>query len=96
VPIKTWQLLDSLTAVARRVFPGADLLDSDSEAVLQKKIDDFISWSIFRERFRNEGVLPILIFFRAKENELKNLKIYYLKKAKNMELLSTYLRESYV
>lgn len=96
VPVKTWQILDNLNAVARRVFPGLELGESEPEALLQKKIDDFISGSIFRDRFRNESVLPILVFFRAKENEIKNLKIYYLKKAKQMETLSSYLRESYV
>jgi vacuolar-type H+-ATPase subunit C/Vma6 len=96
VPVKTWNILDTLAAVGRRVFPGVELGENEGEAVLQKKIDDFISWSLFRERFRNESVLPILVFFRAKENEIKNLKIYYLKKAKQMETLSSYLRESYV
>ncbi len=79
-----------------KVFPGVSISALKEEAFVHKEIENFISRSIFKKRYNLWGILPILIFFRAKEIEIKNLKIYYLKQTKNLTKLAEFLQETYV
>ncbi|MFC1517709.1 V-type ATPase subunit [Candidatus Margulisiibacteriota bacterium] len=69
--------------------------DNYEEATLQKEFEDQNSTKLFEQRYPNTGILPILIYFRAKEMEIKNLKTYYLLKAKGLKRLTGFLREVY-
>jgi len=79
----------------KQLFPGLTLAQPIDEALLQRELDDRVSRHLFNQRFTSQGVLPVLVFFRAKELEIKNLKTFYLQKAKNYQKLSDYVRETY-
>lgn len=70
--------------------------ESLEEALLQKEMDDKLSQHLYLKRYPNKCIIPILVFFRAKEMEVKNLKTFYLRQAKDLKRLSDYLRAAYV
>jgi V/A-type H+/Na+-transporting ATPase subunit C len=82
--------------VLTKIFPAIKSDLEEDEALWQKEIEDFLSNILYQKRYPNEGVLPILIFFRAKEMEIKNLKTFYLRQSKNLKELSKFMRLTYV
>ncbi len=86
---------DSLGRMTQRVFPELNYSEDEKEADLQQKIDDNLLKSMFAKRHTLYGILPVLIFFLAKETEIKNLKTYYLRFAKQYTDILKYERALY-
>jgi vacuolar-type H+-ATPase subunit C/Vma6 len=97
IPAGTFQPGDgvAMEQVLRQVFPDIEPSAAKNEALLQREIDDLLSHNIYAKRYTSQGILPVLVYFRAKEVELKNLKTGYLQKARAFPELAEYLRETY-
>lgn len=96
ISVKAWRLMDSLKNISQQVFPGLILDETENPADIQKKVDDYLSRFLFKQRFVNKSIIPLLVYFRAKEIEIKNLKTGYLKQAKQLASLNALMRETYV
>jgi vacuolar-type H+-ATPase subunit C/Vma6 len=76
-------------------FPGIEMPDTLDEGAVEKALEDYANKQLFAGRY-GCGAAAILAFVLAKENEIKNLKIWYLSHSRALPDLQKYLRYSYV
>jgi vacuolar-type H+-ATPase subunit C/Vma6 len=79
----------------RRKFPGIEMPETLDEGAVEKALEDYASRQLFAGRY-GCGAAAILAFVLAKENEVKNLKIWYLSRSRALPDLQKYLRYAYV
>ncbi|MBU0580116.1 MAG: V-type ATPase subunit [Candidatus Margulisbacteria bacterium] len=96
-PPRYFELAEEQTSeqMFSKIFPQIKA-ENYMEAFMQKDMDDNSSNYLFQRRYPNASILPVLVYFRAKEIEIKNLKTFYLRQAKNYKELSRYMRAIYV
>ncbi|MDR1323901.1 MAG: V-type ATPase subunit [Candidatus Margulisbacteria bacterium] len=79
----------------RQKFPGIEMPETFDEGAVEKALEDYANKQLFAGRY-GCGAAAILAFVQAKENEIKNLKIWYLSHSRALPGLQKYLRYSYV
>ncbi len=96
--VRSFELSRGLSPVQviARLFPRRSLAPDATDADIQREIDVQLSEDIYAYRYSSGTILPALVYFFAKEMEIKNLKTYYLMRSKNYAALSSQLRGMYV